>query len=191
MSPIYTNVFPCRRSSTLTFVREPFLESNETSYGTITWRLSQSNTPHHRVSPWSKPLALFISCQIVCTLVCASVTYSDPDTPKGLLSFFEAVYLHKDAVDLKWRIWLAVLHALASNSDPLTFHWNQHYPFHRDSTISKYRLFRIALHTIDKYIPYKSINLSSKQWQTDVFETILPEIMSDFLTASSLSHWQD
>ncbi|PBK79562.1 hypothetical protein ARMGADRAFT_1093042 [Armillaria gallica] len=126
-----------------------------------------------------------------CTLVHASVIYCKPDILKGLLSFFESFDLHKDAVDPERRLLLAIVRALVPDSAPSAVHSGQHYPFHHDSTISKYQLLCVALRVIDRYIHDHPGDHPSKQWQTDVFQAILSYIMSNSFTGSSLSNLED
>ncbi|PBK62046.1 hypothetical protein ARMSODRAFT_1025174 [Armillaria solidipes] len=126
-----------------------------------------------------------------CTFADASVTYCKPDILKGLLSFFEAFDLQKDTVDPERRLSLAIVRALAPDSAPSTFNSHQHYPFHRDSTISKYQLLRVALHAIQKVLHHHPVNPPSKQWRTDVFWAIVSYMMSDIFTGRSLSNSED
>ncbi|SJL19031.1 uncharacterized protein ARMOST_22638 [Armillaria ostoyae] len=123
-----------------------------------------------------------------CTLADASVTYCKPDILKGLLSFFEAFNLQKDMVDPERRLSLAIVRALAPDSAPSTFNSHQRYPFHRDSTISKYQLLHVALHAIQTVLHHHPIDPPSKQWQTDAFWAIVSYMTSDIFIERSLSN---
>ncbi len=127
-----------------------------------------------------------------CTLAYASVKYYKPELLKGLLSLFSPSDPHNDSlVDPERRLPLAIVRAFAPDSAPSTFDSHQHYPFHHDCTISKYRLLRVALHAINKDIHCRPLNLPSKQWRTDVFSAILSYMMSDLFTGYSSSISED
>ncbi len=125
------------------------------------------------------------------TLAYASVTDYKPEILKGLLAFFSASESHNDPVDPERRLLLAIVRALAHDSAPSTFNSHQRHPFYDDSTISKYRLLRVAFYAINKDIHYHPVDLPSKQWRANVFRAILPFIMSDLFTGCSLSNWED
>ncbi len=122
-----------------------------------------------------------------CTLAYTLVTSHKKEILKGLLAFFLASEPHNNPVDCERRLSLAIVRALAPDSAPSTFNLHQPHPFHEDSTISKYRLLRVALHAIHKDI-HHLVNPPSKQWRTDVFWAILSFIMSDLFTGCSLSN---
>ncbi|PBK86025.1 hypothetical protein ARMGADRAFT_1035990 [Armillaria gallica] len=122
-----------------------------------------------------------------CTLAYTLVTSHKKEILKGLLALFLASESHNDPVDCERRLSLAIVRALAPDSAPSTFNLHQPHPFHEDSTISKYRLLRVALHAIHKDI-HHLVNPPSKQWRTDVFWAILSFIMSDLFTGCSLSN---
>ncbi len=122
------------------------------------------------------------------TLAYALVTFYKKETLIGLLAFFSTSEPHNDLVDHERRLPLAIVRALAPDSEALsTFNSHQRHRFHDDSTISKYGLLRVALHVIHKDI-HHPVNPPSKQWRTDVFWAILSFIMSDFFTGCSLSN---
>ncbi len=122
-----------------------------------------------------------------CTLMDASVTYYKPEILKDLLSVFSTSESQNDAVDPERRLSLAIVRALVLDSAPSTFNSDQRYPFPRDSTISKYRLFRVAIIAIQRVLRHHPIDPPSKEWRTDVFRAIVSFMMSDLFTGRSLS----
>ncbi len=123
-----------------------------------------------------------------CTLAYASVTYYKPEILEGLLSFFSTSESHNDPVDPERRLPLAIIRALAHDSASSTLNLHQYYTFQHDSTITKYRLLRVALHAINKHIHNHPIDPPWKQWRIDIFHAILSYIMSDSFNGSSLSN---
>ncbi len=122
-----------------------------------------------------------------CTLADASVTYYKPEIVNDLLSVFSTSESQNDAVDPERRLSLAIVRALVPNSAPSTFNSHQPHRFHDDSTISKYRLLRVAISAIQKVLRYHPVDPPSKEWCTDVFRAIVSFMMSDLFTGRSLS----
>ncbi len=106
------------------------------------------------------------------TLASASVTYYKQKLLTDLLMFFSTSKSDNDAVDPERRLSLAIVHALVPNAAWSVFNLHQRYLLDCDSTISKYRLLRIALNAINKAINNHAIDNSSKQWHTDTFWVI-------------------
>ncbi len=104
-----------------------------------------------------------------CTLLDASVTYYKPEILKDLLSVFSTSESQNDAVDPERRLSLAIVRALVPNSATSTNNSHQPHLFHDDSTISKYRLLRVAISAIQNVLRHHPVDPPSKEWCTDVF----------------------